>query len=301
MKFIFLAALSLLPATAHDHFAAGIVDANNNGAADAGEPLQFVGANGAGRVFHLLPRPVGFHPAQRCGGYYMLDERPRTLYPNDTFTMTALSDGQYDIASPRHAHTGSWIWCEIVSVTGPAGANFGFWDQDQSFYFDVPTISLPTNQPAGAPRFAISEGIDDAAEDPSGHIHARSWTADRAGDYAVSFRLVDQSTSGPGGGPWHSPSAVYTFHFQAGPEFQLSVLKVPGAGCDLTWPSRMGIHEPSQTGIVFTIMRSTTLAGGGWTAIGTVPGTTAATARFTDPSPPAAKAFYRLAYDWSAR
>ncbi len=295
------AIVALSSAGAHDHFAAGIVDSNNNGSPDAGEPLAFVGANGTARIFHLLARPIGFRPAQRCGGYYMLDERPRTLFPTDSFSITALSDGQYGVASPNHAHTGALIAAEITSVRGPAGANFGFWDQDHSFFSDTPSVSFPTHQPTGNHRFVISDGIDDVNDDPAGHIHGRSWTADKPGDYEIGIRLVDISTSGPGGGPWHPPSQIHVYHFSAGPAFQPTIQTSSGNGCVLTWPSLMGTYGPSQTGIVFTIQRSTSMAAKDWTTIGTVTGTAAGTASFTDPSPPATKAFYRLRYGWSAR
>ncbi len=293
--------LAALPALAHDHYAAGIVDTNGNGQPNAGEPLQFIGANGGGKIFHLLPRPFGQRPVQRCGGYYMLDERPRTLFPEDSFSFTTVSDGQYDANTTGHAHTGAWIWMEIVSVSGPAGASFGFWEENRSFFSDTPTKSFAANQPTENYRFVLSEGIDDAGEDPFGHIHGRSWTADKPGDYTIGFRLVDLSTSGPGGGPWHAPSQVYTFRFRAGPSFQPAVEKIPGTGCVLTWPSQMGYYaaDASQTGIVFTIQRATSLAPTSWTTIGTVTGTTAATATFTDPTPPAAGAFYRLQWQWS--
>ena len=302
MTSIILTLLALaVPAGAHDHFAAGIVDTNQNGQADAGEPLQFVGANGTDRIFHLLPRPVGFRPVQRCGGFYMLDERPRTLFPNDSFSIVALSDGQYDIASPNHAHTGAWIWAEIVSVSGPPGANFGFWDQEYSYSSDTPSVSLPANEPTGNPSFVISEGIDDIGEDPDGHIHGRSWSADLPGDYHIGIRLIDRSTTGPGGGPWHPASQIYIFHFKAGPDFQPTGQRVPGTGFVLSWPGQMGIWEPYQTGIVFTVLRSTTAVADDWTSIGTATGTTADTVTFTDPSPPIGKAFYRLSYSWSDR
>ncbi len=310
---VLAALMSILPASAqlHMHFPAGIVDVDADGQADAGEPLdfvdddgspfEFVDAAGVPLVFHLLPRPVGFRPAQRCGGYYMLDERPRTLFPNDAFSITALSDGQYDIAGAGHAHTGAWIWVEIVSVKGPAGGHFGFWNQNQSLYFDTPSVSLAANEPTGNPRFVVSEGIDDASEDPSGHIHGRSWTADKAGDYYVGLRLIDRSTTGPGGGPWHAPGRIHEFHFRAGPDFQPTGQRVTGQGYVLSWPSRMGISVQSgQTGMVFTILRSTTLAPGEWTPIGTITGTTGETISFTDPSPPPAKVFYQLSYEWSA-
>lgn len=289
-------------ATAHDHFTAGIVDSNGNGQPDAGEPLQFVGEDGSDRKFHLLPRPVGYRPIQRCGGYYALDERPRTLFPTDAFSLTALSDGQIEIAAPGHAHTGAWIWVEITAVSGPEGGNFGFWDENRSYYHDTPTVSLPANTSFPPHAFVLSEGTDHVSEDPQGHIHGRSWTADLPGDYFVSLRLVDRSTSGPGGGPWHPPSETYVFHFLAGPDFRVTPEAMPDGSLRLTWQSSMGIDagDPAQVGIAFEVERSSSLgATASWEVLGTVTGTTGATAAFTDPEPPDDTAFYRLKYQWS--
>lgn len=284
-------ALTLLPAAAHDHFAVGIIDANSNGKPDPGEQLQLTGTNWANRTFRLLPRPIG----QRCGGYYNLSEAVRTLFPSDSFSITALSDGQYDLASPNHPRTGSWIWAEIVSVAGPSGASFGFWDEG----FNVVTNSLATNQPTGNPRFVISEGIDDVNDDPFGHIHGRAWTATKPGDYTVGIRFIDRSTTRPGGGSWHTPSQTYLFKFQAGPSFQPTMTRNSGGSIALTWPSQMGVWSGFQNGMVFTIQRSQSMAANQWQTLGTVTGTTANTATFTDPSPLQGKAFYRLVYGWS--
>jgi hypothetical protein len=335
------AAILLAPASAHQHYAAGVLDnAPANGVPDADESLRlftasnevFKDANGqtepaatgplrlyhvggpfAGqeKIFDLLPRPVGFRPLQRCGGYYMLDEYPRTLEETanspyrDAFSFTALSDvvdlGGQPI-DPGHAHTGAYLEMEIVSISGPSGAHFGFWESEWSAGHDTPSVSFATNHPTGNFRFILSEGIDHPLSDPFGHIHERSWTADKPGDYDISFRVVDTSTNRPGGAPWHTPSKIYILRFRAGPSFQPTGQFVVGTGFVLTWPSLMGIwddDEPPQTGVVFTIQRSTTLQADDWQTLGTVTGTTAATATFTDPAPPAAKAFYRLIYSWS--
>lgn len=281
--------IPILPAAVHDHFAVGIIDANNNNKADAGEQLQLTGTNWVNRTFFLLPRPLG----QRCGGYYNLSEAVRTLSP-ESFALIALSDGQYDLASPNHPRTGSWIWAEIVSVAGPAGARFGFWEENST----VVTNSLATNQPTGNPRFVISEGIDDVNDDPFGHIHGRAWTADKPGEYLIGIRFVDRSTTRPGGGSWHTPSQTYLFKFIAGPNFQPTMTRNTNRSITLTWASQMGIWSGFQTGMVFTVQRSTTMASAHWQNIGTVTGTIANTATFTDTSPPSGKAFYRLTYGW---
>jgi hypothetical protein len=291
-------ALSLAIAAAHDHFAAGIADTNHNGQPDAGEPLRLVGPDPTSRVFHLLARPTGFRPVQRCGGFYMLDESARTLFPNDAFSLTALSDGQEESGDLDHAHTGAYLWVEILGVAEPAGASFGFWDVGRSAAHDTPGVSFAANEDTRNYAFVVSGGYDAIDQDPHGHFHGRAWTADKPGDYHITFRFVDRSTTGPNGGPWHPPSEPFVFHFKAGPDFQPVGKLVPGTGYVLTWPSQMGIWEPFQTGIVFEILRSTDPSTGGWTAIGTVTGTTAETATFIDPSPPSGKAFYRIARDW---
>ncbi len=267
-------------------------DVNGNGVADAGEPLKFVGASGTDWIIRLLARPVG----QRCGGYYMFDDSARTLFP-DTFSFTAISNGEYDDNDFGHAHDGSYIWMEIVSVAGPAGAKFGFWEQGAT----EPTASFETNQPAGNFQFVLSEGFDFSGEDPFGHIHGRAWTANKPGDYFVGMRLVDRSTNRPAGGPWHTPSPVYTYHFKAGPSFQPTGQLISGTGYVLTWKSEMGYWtgSPTQTGVSFGIERATLLSPPNWENIGTVVGTTAGTVSFTDPSPPAGPVFYRLKYQWA--
>jgi hypothetical protein len=197
----------------HMHFAAGVDDLNHNNLPDAGEPLKFVGAAPDG-PYHLLPKPAG----QRYGGYFSLDEQPRAQFPNDSFTLIALSDGQFGLADLDHAATGAWIWIEITSVTGPAGAHFGFWDENWSFSHTTPTQSFLTNTPTGGFKFVLSEGIDAPGEDPLGHIHNRGWTADQPGSYLVGLTLHDMGTQGPGGGPIHAPSQTYFVEFLAVPE-----------------------------------------------------------------------------------
>lgn len=290
--------LSAAVLTAHDHFEAGVAGASPGFDPQPGSALAFVGKDPEARVFHLLPRPTGFRPAQRCGGYYMLNEAARTLFPNDAFSLTALSSGIIEEAAAGHAHPGSQIWAEIVSVSGPQGASFGFWDEYRDLHADTPSVSFATGTAFAPHAFLLSEGPDFAEEDPQGHIHNRSWTATHPGEYRVGIRLVDRSTNRPNGQPWHAPSRVYTFRFLAGPDFQPS-LTSGDEGVRLTWPSRMGTWDAAnQPGIVFTVLRNTSLAGSGWEPIGTVTGTTAETATFLDSSPPTQHAFYRLSYDW---
>jgi hypothetical protein len=295
---LLLCLATLLPLTAHDHFGVGVAGENPGFNPQPDTPLAFVGVNPENRVFHLLPRPKGFFPVQQCGGYYMLNERLRTLFPDDAFSLTALYSGAVDEPFPGHAHPGAQIWAEIVSVSGPPGAGFGFWEEDRSSLANTPTISFATNTTFPAYFFPLSEGPDLEDEDPGGHIHKRSWTATQPGEYRVGIRFVDRSTNRGNGQAWHAPSQVYTLRFVAGPSFQPTVT-TEGNGIRLTWASQMGTWDSaSQTGIAFRVMRATELSPANWQQIGTVTGTTAATATFFDPSPPALRAFYQLVYDW---
>lgn len=279
---------------AHDHFEAGVIDSNGNGEADQGEALAWFGPNPELRTFHLLARPAD-QPGQSQGGTYSLNEKPRTLFPFDTFSLVVQSDGTYAEPGDHHPHTGALIVVEFVSVRGPSGAVFGFWEE----YAAEPTLAFAANQPTQNERFVISEGFDDAAEDPGGHIHGRAWTASKAGEYLVGMRLVDISTNAPDGQSWHAPSRVYQFRFVAGPEFR-PVLKHHGTSVSLTWPSRMGIwDEANQAGIQFRIERMKQAPETGWETIGTVQGSTADTIQFTDTAPHPASGIYRLAHEWA--
>lgn len=226
---IFAAACLLLPlsVSAHMHFSAGVIDANHNGAADPGEQLQLLNPPASGLIFHLEARPIG----GRYGGYYTLDELPRTNFPTDYFTFTAAAaTDDFGGPEPGHAALGSYIVMEITSVAGPSGGHFGFWEENRSFSHATPTVSFLTGAPTNQYRFSLSEGFDAPGEDPYGHIHNRAWSVDIPGTYTIGFTLVDTSHQGPGGGPVHTASQTYYYTFQAVPEPNSAALLAVGAG-----------------------------------------------------------------------
>ena len=238
-------------AQAHEHYAAGYLDMNGNNIADAGDKLQLVNTPPADMVFHMFLEPT----TKRYAGYYALDDQPRTLFPNDYFAFIALSDGQTELDGPQHAATGSDIWMELTSVTGPDGGSFGFWAGDELYpdlprsYTDTtPSVSFLANQPTGGFKFQLSEPLTDPVaptEDPFGHIHDRGFTVDLPGTYTVGFTLYDLSTNGPGGGPIEQPSQTYYFTFVAVPEpGTLALLATAlGAGGILWWRRRTPAHS----------------------------------------------------------
>ncbi|RYD31342.1 MAG: hypothetical protein EOP87_14900 [Verrucomicrobiaceae bacterium] len=78
-------------------------------------------------------------------------------------------------------------------------------------------------------------------------------------------------------------------------EFRLGLMANSGSSRFAATRAADGkISWPSAAGLKFTVMRSTSLAVGSWTPVGTVTGTAAVTAEFTDPSPPVGGAFYRV-------
>jgi len=70
---------------------------------------------------------------------------------------------------------------EFISVDGPEGALFSFWEQ----YSTTPTWSGMTGwrqTTTDRPSFSVALNED-------GHIHGRAFTTDRPGDYTVVFRV----------------------------------------------------------------------------------------------------------------
>jgi hypothetical protein len=70
---------------------------------------------------------------------------------------------------------------ELISVDGPEGALFSFWER----YSIAPTWSRMTGwrqTTTDRPSFSVALNAD-------GHIHGRTFTTDRPGDYTVIFRI----------------------------------------------------------------------------------------------------------------
>lgn len=129
------------------------------------------------------------------GGYYV-----------GNITFTALSGFDPEPAAP-----GSVIYAQLLSVEGPPGSAFAFWERGAT----APTISLSAGT-SGTNLFKVSENDGSPGSDPYGHVHGRRFTATAPGIYTVTFRALDLSTNGPGGGPIQTPSDPLKIFFQAG-------------------------------------------------------------------------------------
>lgn len=112
------------------------------------------------------------------------------------------------------AAIGSYIVCEVLSVSGPEGAVLSFWEQG----WRTPTYQFPVGAPpvGGSNRFDVSDiatgaGLVDG--DPAGKIPLRRFTVNLPGEYAMTFQLFDTSTNTPAGGAMHTPSDPLTIRF----------------------------------------------------------------------------------------
>ena len=138
-------------------------------------------------------------------------------YRGDVVTFSALPATPINGGPiPGCAAFGSWLAVQVVSVDGPAGGSFAFWEGDGESSLGVITFSVPVGTTNGTNYFIISENNGEVGTDPYGHIHGRMFTTSAAGTYIVGFRLIDVSTNGVGGGSIQSPSNVLPVRFQAG-------------------------------------------------------------------------------------
>jgi hypothetical protein len=132
-------------------------------------------------------------------------------------TLTALhSTDAFGQPVPGGPAPGAFILAEIVSVDGPAGGEFQFWETNST---SAPAISIPAGATNAAFKFDLSEaalGAGQPGSDPFGHIHGRRFTVTKPGLYSVGFRAWDVSSNGPGGGAIHTPSEVLHVYFQGG-------------------------------------------------------------------------------------
>lgn len=172
---------------------------------------------------------------------------------------------------------GSLVRVELVSVSGPAGGSFSFWEAGTS----SPTWSRPTGwTAAGEDRPTIV-----VYEDPTtgyGHLHGRAFTIDREGTYTISFRAVDEAAQRT-----PSPVKTVTFRAQAPPAVALSV---GATNARLTFTTRLNLSYDLQV--------CEDLATDQWQTIASWWDGAATTREFLHPVGLKKRAFYRLVEYW---
>ncbi len=234
------AALIITAQNAHaGHLYAGITDTNSSGTLNLGDALAFVS--------NTLGTPVAPLPAQVMS---LAISGPQTgLYFTTGITWTALAAAgatqvsengtTYIAANAFGATPGSYIQLQVSSVTGPAGAHFGFFDHGNST--STPTFSVLTGStgvggtynflltndgityadspqyigdgvnPTSTPNGTGTPGNVTAVTNPFGHIHGRVFTADQEGTYTVNYVLHDLAGN-------QADSAPFSVTYSAVPE-----------------------------------------------------------------------------------
>jgi hypothetical protein len=201
-KFVSLVALTLSITV---NLSAQHIDINAGAAStEGGQPLRF--NNGSNfNTNSLYVRPLLLATSGTFAGYYY----------SSGITFTGVGTGLGSAAAP-----GTQIRLRFVSVSGPEGGSFGIWDVPGFNPGEVEStalaFSLPVGTTNGTNSILISENNGEPDTDPYGHIHGRNYTATKPGLYVVGMQLYDAASNGSGGGPIHSPSAIYPMYFQAG-------------------------------------------------------------------------------------
>ena len=153
-----------------------------------------------------------------------------------TFTTEVNALDSADGANPR---------MELVSVSGPAGGSFAFWEVGAT----SPTWSRAVGWNSGqgnVPGFPVVFNGD-------GHAHGRAFTMDRPGNYTVVLRAVDSAGL-------FSASANYRVAFRAQQPPQLSI-GISGGNASLSFTSRANLTYELQT--------RTNLSSGTWDLVST--------------------------------
>jgi hypothetical protein len=161
---------------------------------------------------------------------------------------------------------------ELVSVSGPSGGNFGFWEVGAT----NPTWSRSMGWNSGQgniPSFPV------IYEDET-HAHGRAFTMDKPGDYTVRFRAVDSNGA-------YAASANLTIVFRAQQPPQLSI-GISGGNVSLSFTSRLNM--------TYDLQRSENLSSEVWTNVEphTFMDGDGGVKVLTDPMGARLRAFYRL-------
>lgn len=243
--------LTLLTAhilSAHDHIEVGI---------DPTDPtrLGFSGASYQTALFVPAGEPFSNYLPEFPGNYYASE-------------LSFNAEGHsIDLATDAHPKI------ELLSVSGPAGANFFFWETGSV----KPTWRRSTGWSAEpeeeAPSIIVYEHPDG-----SGHIHGRAFSFDQPGIYEITFRAIDETSQ-------FSASLPKTIIFNAQPPPQLSIY-LENDEVQLSFSSRENL--------TYDLQVSTTLAPNSWTTIEEWISGTGETIALFDSVKNRSRAFYRL-------
>jgi hypothetical protein len=210
--------------------------------------LALVGSSSE-TMLHVPPgEPFSFYAPSFPGGYYACE--------------LTISHEDPDGSSPS---------VQLLSVAGPAGALFGFWEAGAL----TPIWSRPSGWTAthtDRPAFHTDD------QGGYGHIHGRVFTATHPGTYTIAFRVADEE-----GLFQPSEPKTVTFNVLATPQLSL---RIEAGSAILSFASRAGL--------TYDLQVSTDLHA--WANVSThrfLEGT-GSTIELTDPLADRPRVFYRL-------
>lgn len=186
----------------------GIVNAQDHGHLNAGAASQTPGsklifANGADFATNsLYVKTLTLTNATQYAGYYQGNTTLAVLPATPAFAGP----------DPQAPALGSYIFAQLVSLDGPEGGEFGFWDTGAT----SPTLTIKSGEGGGTNIWRLTQADGSPETDPYGHIHGRRWTLTKPGLYVLGLRLLDLSTNGIGGDPIHAQSELLYTYVQGG-------------------------------------------------------------------------------------
>ena len=246
-RIAFIVFFSVAPVFAHDHVEVGSDPANSSRLGMDGPGFQLGCYVPVGEFFsgYTLDFPGGWHACE-------------LTFTTETDALESASG-----ANPR---------IELVSVSGPAGGNFGFWEVGVTNPTWVRSTGWTSDQ-GNIPSFLVVYNGET-------HAHGRVFTMDKPGNYTVRFRAVDSNGA-------YAASANLTIVFRAQQPPNLSI-GMDGGNVSLAFASRLNLRYDLQV--------CTDLKSGIWT--GVEPHTFidgyGDVKNMTDPVAGRPRAFYRL-------
>jgi hypothetical protein len=259
----------VLPSQADTHIYVGALGTNQN------DKLYF--SNGG--LFDACQSSYSFPQILRTNGLN------KGHYRGDVVSFTALAGTPLNGGPVTgHAAFGSRLALQVVSVEGPAGGGFAFWEGDGESDLGSITFSVPVGTTNGSNFLVVSENNGEPGADPYGHIHGREFTTSLPGIYIVGFRGIDLCTNGPDGGPMHSPSDVLPVRFQAGLRIQnIQILT-----------NRATVSFRSPPGISNLLEAADSITSGHWQPAAAPLRGNNGLQSFTDTNAPTGNRFYRI-------
>jgi hypothetical protein len=219
----------LMPAWshAHEHLAAGAASP------DPGSTLIFQNISDYGEESGFVFNLETGTSDDAYAGYY---------YTGDLVFAALAATPNNGGPEPAAAPLGTFVQVKLLSIEGPAGASFGFWETAQDGVDSTNltwSVSVPYQN--GTNLFAVSQSDGTPGSDPYGHLHGRILSFTRPGLYKTTWQFVDTSTNGPAGGPIDLPSAPFSLLLQA--DLTLAKIALTTNGVAITFAAASNIPD----------------------------------------------------------